>query len=154
MLKKHDSAVVRASPERIWPYISDPDLISFWNGKLVKVNCTHSDSVTVGETFEAQYQMSRSGGESKVEVTRCEPPLLVEYHHRIFSRGKSCEVTESYEIRPKGDESIVCQTINLGWGAIPWWAVPLVWLISLFGKPHGKTNMEVLADLVVKEISA
>ena len=151
MIDHHDAAVAHVSPEQVWPYVADPGLIPFWNEKLVKVTRSIHGTVQTGEVFEARYRMSRSGGVSRVMVTRCQPMELVEYHHAVTSFGKQAEVVERYELTPHASGCRVRQTIELGPGTIPWWAVPIVWLLARFGRPRGMSAMEKLAELAERE---
>lgn len=160
-MKLRDSAPVRAAPEQVWPYVADPALIPFWNPKLVEIDRQAEGPVTQGEAFSAGYRLhpkkprkgSRKPELHEVEVTRCQPPCLVEYTHRMTHRGKPLQTSETYRVEPSGGGSRVYQEIHIGWGAVPWWAAPLIWFISWFGKPVGETTMQALAQLVESEIA-
>ncbi len=149
-MKIYEKGIIQASPEKIWPYLADPILMSGWNEKLVAINRRAEGSVSLGEQYDIRYRMSNKESETHVTVISLMEPNRIEFQHTSHLGGKKCEVTESYELTLIAQGTRFLQTIDTG-KMIPWWARPIIGFISRFGHSVGKTNAEKIYELIESE---
>lgn len=149
-MKLYDKGMIDASPEEVWPYVSDPHLMSQWNEKLAAINRRKEGKVDRGEKYQIRYRMSGKETDSEVTVMESTAPNRIGYQHQIHTKGKQYEAIEAYELKPVGEQTEFCQIIDIS-KAMLWWAKPLVWFLNRFGESQGKTNVERISDLLVSD---
>ncbi|MEN0110661.1 MAG: SRPBCC family protein [Planctomycetota bacterium] len=161
-------AVVDGPAEAVWPRVADPERMLDWHPKLIAVDRTATGQVTAGERFLLAFDKPALGRRrqerlgqgtekpateaTRVTVSRVEPPLLVEYEHETVHRGITRIAVETYELTPQGSRTRVEQVVDLSRANLPWWARALIGLISRIGRPVGRPDLEVLADVVRQDL--
>jgi hypothetical protein len=56
------------------------------------------------------------------------------------------EVTERVELEGKGSRCIVTKNVAIKKHGIPWLFIPLIWLVTLFGKPIKEDRLKVMCE--------
>jgi hypothetical protein len=56
------------------------------------------------------------------------------------------EVTERVTLKPRGSRTIVVKDVVMRHSGLPWWAIPLVWFISRFGRPVGENRLKAACE--------
>ncbi|MHC4990000.1 MAG: SRPBCC family protein [Planctomycetota bacterium] len=142
---------IRADQESIWPFVSDPILMSEWNAKIVAVKRPEgSELVSAGERFGMIFLMSGRERRTEVQVVECVKPQLVTYRHRLVDGGDPPRfVTESYALQARGDGATrVTKKIDLSEAGIPRLMRPLLWFITRFGRRVEQPYLEKLRAAV------
>ena len=82
------SVRISAPPERVWSYLVDWENLGRWmlEGRGFKVTSPHREGV--GVTAEASIRIGGITTTDPVEVTRWEPPEVLEIAHRGWVGGK------------------------------------------------------------------
>jgi len=85
---------IGASPEAIWPFITDPELASKWQSGVIGYRTDGAKLDEVGAIFECDIKEGRKVATYKCEVLACEPPRM----HEMTMRG-GCFGEGGYMIR-------------------------------------------------------
>lgn len=85
---------IGASPDAIWPFITDPELAREWQTGVVGYRTERATLDEVGAVFECDIKEGRKVATYKCEVLACEPPLM----HEMTMRG-GCFGEGGYMIR-------------------------------------------------------
>jgi uncharacterized protein YndB with AHSA1/START domain len=143
-MKVYDSIDIAAPPERIWPFIAEPERMAAWNEKLVSVSGMSRGPVRLGDRFDAVYQMSGKQRSATTEVVHCQPPVALTFRHSLADVSADRYVDESYELAMKASGTRVEQCVDFSQAGFPLWARAVIWFISRFGSPRGEGTLEPL----------
>jgi uncharacterized protein YndB with AHSA1/START domain len=97
--------------ERVWEYLTDPEKLSTWlgvanieqrAGTFFVLTMRNSDLSTIKEATPPQYAKYDGTHISECEITRCDPPRLLEFLWGKPSEGQQQKVTITLSPKGKG----------------------------------------------------
>jgi uncharacterized protein YndB with AHSA1/START domain len=147
-----DKIDIAATPQQVWPFIVDPVLQAAWNPKIVSIDRPHDGPVVVGETYKMTAKLSEQEKTSRVEVIELIEAERLVFRHEMTEAGKGFAVTETFTLKPTGNDTRVQHTIDLRHSPIPMLIRPLIWLIMTFGKPVGEAQLAKLKRMIESEL--
>ena len=139
---------IDAPPEQVWLFVADPVMESAWNPKIVAIDRDAEGPVHAGERFEMEFLMSGRGSRCEAEAIQASPPSLLLYRYRMLDERHEGRVDIRYTLEPRGDGTLLVQSIDMSRMGIPWPVRALVWVVTRFGTPVGKPYLEELKSQV------
>lgn len=131
----------------VWPYILNPGYFQKWNEKIVSMEAR--DAFRLGESFVTHYRWGRRQLQCLSVATQIEAERLLELRHSHFvgtGVGADMEVTERITLEERDHRSIVTKHVRVRNHRLPWLLVPLIWLISRFGKPVKEDSLKSMCE--------
>lgn len=102
------------------------------------------------QPFVTRYQMSGKQMQCISTVTALvENSVLEICHAHCVGNGISSdlEVTERITLEEAGGRTTVRKDVNILNHGMPWYIIPIVWLITRFGKPAGPDRLKQMCEL-------
>ena len=130
---------VYGTPEEVWPFIVTPELFVKWSGNISHIEAR--DRFVAGQIFTTHYRLNRSGGQCLSEVTALEEGRLLELTHKAVSAGPAAgpqeglRAVERITLSGSGPATVVDKVVRVWNHGIPWYIMPLVWLLARIGRP-------------------
>src|SRR5688500_13049691 len=92
---------IAAPPDRVWPFVADPELMSRWNPKLIATDRTRTGPVSRLERYTLIYRLSGRPTEHEAEVIECSPPerLSIRLLQSTRRHPSAVSAVETYELR-------------------------------------------------------
>ncbi len=147
-----DQIVIERSAQEVWPYVENPERMMSWNPKVKKVTRAHWDGRPgVGFRYGIMYEMSGKVGEMEAEVTTYEPPFRLVIRLTGGRLPEKAYVEEIYELSEDNGRTLLRQKIIMHHSGINIVFRLLIFFVSRFGRPTGKTYLETLKGLVENE---
>jgi hypothetical protein len=143
-----DRIRIDALPEDVWPWVEDPERVMAWNPKLKAVEPITQGPRRVGYEYRAVYSLGDRENEMSARYEEYQAPvhLAIRMHGGRLPPEGFCR--EEYELTARGRTTRLCQKITLVDPGIPLVLRLLIKLVHVFGKPSGKSNLQVLRELV------
>jgi uncharacterized protein YndB with AHSA1/START domain len=142
-----ERSTISAPAAQVWPYIVTAELFRVWNDKIIDIEA--QGEFRGGQTFHTGYRMSKNEIRCWSKVTALEPERLLELHHgNCTGQGlkRDIEVIERITLEEKDGRTIVTKEVVIRNSEVPWFFIPLIWLITRFGKPVGKDKLKEMCE--------
>jgi hypothetical protein len=146
-----EEILINATPEQIWPLVSNFENIRKWNPKLKTAEKVSLGENCLGSRWMLTYELSQKEKRLNAEVVTFDYP----FHFKAASQmANSSEkfwqerYYEEYRLTVQGQATKLQQTILIEHEKIPLILKFLIWFIRTFGKPVGKPMLEQLKELV------
>jgi uncharacterized protein YndB with AHSA1/START domain len=141
-----DKVQIKTPPERVWPFIEDPERMKLWNPKIRKVTPISWGDRDRGFRYRITYFMGKKESEFSAEIVEYRKPerLVIRLTEGRLPWGGY--VNEVYELSGDKDGTLLEQRIEIDVEI----NIFLRWLIAFivrFGSPTGKKYLERLKEL-------
>jgi len=146
-MKLIERSVIRAAPEKIWPFIITPEQFQKWNDKIVSIGAR--EAFVLGQPFSTCYEMSGHYSQCLSVAVEIRPFRLLELKHKaVFnSKGRSnAEAVERITLVQEGEVTVVTKTVLLRDHGIPFVFLPFIWFIARFGKRQGEDKLKTMCE--------
>lgn len=110
-----------------------------WSGNISHIEARGRFSA--GQIFSTHYRLSKSGGQCLSEVTALEEGRVLEFCHKAVSgwpaapAREGMRAVERITLTESGGVTVLRKVVRVWNHGIPWFVTPLIWLLSLLGKP-------------------
>ena len=143
----HDSIQINRSPEKVWAFVENPELMKQWNPKVQWVTAGDQKRGP-GFVYGITYVMSGKAQEFRGEYVTYEPLRSLVIRLTSPTLPQTSFVEERYTLTDKGNSTLLEQRIEINNSGINIFWRLLVAFIMWFGKPVGKRYLETLKELV------
>lgn len=131
----------------VWRYLVTPELFLKWNPKVTYMDA--AGAFHAGQRFSTRYIMSNREIQCISTVTTIVEHQALELQHRNCvgrNTHQDLEVTERFTLEENNGETTVTKEIIMRNHDIPWYFLPLVYLVTRFGKPTGPDPLKQLCE--------
>lgn len=132
---------------KVWPLIVTPEAFQLWNDKVVAMDA--AERFILGQSFQTRYVMNDRAMRCLTTVTALEDGRLLELQHTNCVGDKILSdllVCERITLTESGGRTVVVKDIKITNHAIPWYFMPLIWLLNRTGKPDGPDKLKELCE--------
>ena len=146
-MRLYDRSEIARPASAVWPYIITAEHFRQWNDKIIGLEA--AGHFHLGHAFHTHYRMRGRDLRCWSKVTALEPERLLELHHGNCSgkgRQRDLAVVERITLEEKSGRTIVQKVITVRNHGIPWFLLPLIWLITRFGRPVGRDKLKELCE--------
>lgn len=146
MLLRQSSNIDRPAA-LVWPYIVTPELFRQWNDKIASIEAR--ERFHAGQQFTTHYLWHGREMQCLSVVAGIEEGRLLELRHTRCLGPKAqldMEIIERVELKSSGTRSTVTKNITVRNHGIPWYLLPLIWLLTRFGTPKGEDKLKTLCE--------
>jgi uncharacterized protein YndB with AHSA1/START domain len=138
-LRIHESIIIAADADAVWPLIADPVRQADWNGRIVSVDRNRSGPAGQGDRFDMIFRMSGRDRKCRVDVIECDRPNRIAFRYSMTFKDIERIMEVSFDITSQPGGVRVDQIDQFTKG-IPWLARVVMWLVNRFGwqaeEPH------------------
>jgi uncharacterized protein YndB with AHSA1/START domain len=150
-----DQIIIEKPAMEVWPYIENPERMMSWNPKIKKVTLASWDGRPgVGFRYGVLYEMSGKVGEMEAEVTTYEPPFRLVIRQTGGRLSEKAYVEEIYELSEESGRTLLRQKVIMHHSGVNIFFRLLIFFITRFGRPVGKTYLTTLKELVENKPAA
>ena len=151
-MRLKDEVVIEATSDKVWEYVGSPEMWPLFHAKAGECKQVSPQADVIGAQYEIEFRLG-----SKTAVTRCEiidrrvgrliivKSTLPETNRQTERPISACM---TYELEDFGHTTKVTEGIDISGASIPLILRPLIWFITRFGKPSGKTTLIRLKRVV------
>ena len=146
-MKLHDHIQINAPPASVWKVLSDPNLMELWNSKCIRSNAGKGPFF-VGFDYQAIFKLNNNPEQTircTIEEYDFNQRLITRYSG--FSFNPAGFVTETYQLVPKRQGTLLRQTADYTHSGIPWFAKLIMKLIGTFGYKAGRGPLDGIKEL-------
>lgn len=145
----YETSVIERPAAAVWPFLVTAEKFRAWNGKIVSMD--FAGRFALGGSFSTHYSMSGKQSQCLTTVTGLEENRLIELtHSNFFGQGiePGLVVVERVTLQDKGARSIVIKDVDMPSRLMPWFLIPLIWLITRFGKRAEPDRLKEMCEAV------
>ncbi len=138
---------INSPPLKVWEILSNPNLMELWNPKCVSSKAGQGP-FGFGSSYEATFRMGTSPQVSltcTIEEYELNKLLTTKYSGPAFKMGGY--VKETFRLIPKGDRTILKQTVDFGYSGISIIIQLIMKIIHIIGKTSGKGPLDGIKEL-------
>jgi uncharacterized protein YndB with AHSA1/START domain len=150
-MRLHEEVVTRATPERVWELIADPENHGRWNPHVVGTERISCGEPAFGARYRVTYELSGRRSEFDAVVVEFSPPkrwaARLEERTQGDGRNFGRYMTETYTVVPHGNRVHVAHDVEIVLAGVPLWLRALVWFIQKLGRPTEPTIMQRFGEL-------
>jgi uncharacterized protein YndB with AHSA1/START domain len=143
----NDRVQIKAGPEKVWPFVEDPERMKLWNPKIQTIAPVSWGERGVGFRYRVTYVMNNKPKELLAEIVEYRKPEKLVVHHTEENPTPGSYVNEIYELSRKAAGTLLEQTIEINF-PINIFLRLLMGFVYRFGKPTEKKYLEILKELV------
>lgn len=131
----------------VWPYIIKPEHFQKWNDKIAYMEAR--ERFQLGLNFVTHYRWRQKELQCLSVAVKIEEGRLLELRHSKFVGAKvrhDMEVIESITLEERDHSSVVTKNVSIKNHGIPWVFIPLIWLISRFGRRVEEDSLKKMCE--------
>lgn len=131
----------------VWPFVATAESFCAWNDKITHMEAT--GPFRLGQRFATHYALHGPPTQFMTEVVALEEGRLLELRHASpFGQGVRVEMEtiERVTLEDAGGRTVVTRDIDVRNHGLPWWARPLVWFVTRFGRPTGEDRLKKMCE--------
>jgi uncharacterized protein YndB with AHSA1/START domain len=131
----------------VWHAITTPELILKWNDKILSINAR--GRLVLNRSFDMQCKLTSDTVTCTTVPTRLEEPYVLELTHGNVVGEKTprdLKVIERFMLSEKNNVTHLRKDIWIRNHGIPFFVVPLIWLINRTGRPTGPDRLKELCE--------
>ena len=142
-----DKVQINRPPERVWPFVEDPERMKLWNPKIQKITPISWGDRDIGFTYRITYVMGKKASEFLAEVVEYRKPekLVIRLTEGKLAWGGY--VSEVYELSRTKDGTLLEQRIEIPNSGINIFLRLLIAFVLRFGSLTGRKYLERLKEL-------
>jgi uncharacterized protein YndB with AHSA1/START domain len=143
-----DTVQITSSPEKIWPFIKDPERRRSWNPNILTVDPISWGEQSVGYQYRITYVMGKKQSTFLARVTEYRRPEKLVIRHSEGRLPRDGYVDEVYELSQNDGGTFLEQRIEVHTSGINILFRMLIYFILRFGKRNARRYLEKLKELV------
>jgi uncharacterized protein YndB with AHSA1/START domain len=146
-MKIRERSVIDRPPATVWPYIIRAESFAKWNTKISSMDAT--GEFRVGQPFTTHYRWNNKAIQCVTVATEIQPGRLLELRHSTLTGTgirSGMEIHERITVRGAGGGSTVTKVVTIRNHGMPWFFIPLVWLVANFGARVGPDPLKMLCE--------
>jgi uncharacterized protein YndB with AHSA1/START domain len=131
----------------VWPFVIRPEHFQKWNTKIIAMDAR--DEFRLGQPFTTRYRMGAKDTQCVSTPTAIEPGRLLELQHaNCVGSGirPGLEVRERITLVETDGRTRVTKEVLVEHHDIPWWLIPIIWLVTRFGKSTEPDRLKVMCE--------
>ena len=142
-----DKVQINRPPERVWPFVEDPERMKLWNPKIQKITPISWGDRDIGFRYRITYIMGKKASEFLAEIVEYRKPerLVIRLTEGKLAWGGY--VSEVYELSRTKDGTLLEQRIEILNSGINIFLRLLIVFVLRFGSPTGRKYLERLKEL-------
>ena len=132
---------------RVWPYIIRAEHFQQWNRKISSMDA--SGEFRLGQPFTTHYQWNNKAIQCVTVATEIQDGRVLELRHSgLMGAGirPDMDIHERITLRAAGSRTMVTKVVTIENHGMPWFLIPLVWLITNFGARVGPDPLKALCE--------
>jgi carbon monoxide dehydrogenase subunit G len=135
MAKTERSTTIAKSPEEVFPYLFEPDLVPQWTTGLNRYERIDGGAIGRGSRFREELEVSGQRIDGELEITAFDPPRGAESRTQV----RGVDLIFGYELEPDGSGTRLTQSVEAkGGGLSGKFLIPVI-------QPH--LERKLVADL-------
>ena len=146
-MKIRERSVIDRLPATVWPCIIRAESFAKWNTKISSMDAT--GEFRVGQPFTTHYRWNNKAIQCVTVATEIQPGRVLELRHSMLTGTgirPDLEIVERVTLRSAGGGSTVTKVVTIRNHGMPWFFIPLVWLVANFGARVGPDPLKMLCE--------
>jgi hypothetical protein len=131
----------------VWPCIINPEYFQKWNEKIAWMDAR--DTFRLGQPFVTHYLWKKKKLQCLSVALKIEENRLLELRHSNFvgpGVNPEMEVIERITLEEQGFGCMVTKNASIKSHGIPWVFIPLIWMVTRFGKPVREDRLKIMRE--------
>ena len=148
-----ERTVIDRPAAEVWRHVAVAESFREWNEKITSLDA--SGPFRLGQRFTTQHALSGRATQFTSEVVALDEGRLLELRHaHPVGQGVDprMEVSERVTLDALdarvagGARTLVTKDVRVRHHGLPWWLLPVIWLVTRLGRPVGENRLKRMCE--------